>query len=1150
MHVVHLGWRRLVLGAVVAAAVDTGAGRPLAAQTTIAVTPRTDGSDVTTRELLARLVTLHLDRVPLQQALKTVAAQAKVVIGYQQEWLGAAAHPVTVNVTKQPLGSVLTQLLAGTQLHVVVTAANAIVLQPDDADIANGSITGIVTDAATKQPVVGAAVTVDSGRAVKTRANGLYVVTDVSAGMHRVTVRLLGYRVASVLVTVHADERAVADIALAASATVLNDVVTTATGDRRRLEVGNAVGTIKADSIVQTTLIRNVSDLLQARVPGVVVQNTSGDVGAPSRIRLRGVNSIALNNDPIIIVDGVRLNTQTTSSSLQTNVGSQRTIGQLQDGNTNSATPLAPSRLDDIDPNTIESIDVLRGPSASSLYGTDAANGVIVIKTKKGQVGSWRTSVMGDYGESVVPGTFPEAWLGWGRQDGSQETTSCTLAGGGLTVAGGSCVLDSVTHFNPQNYGPMKTLGTGSNRSLSASLSGGTETLQQFFSARGASIIGMAKMSDISQRTIARYWNVPAPSWMVHPNTEQDLDGTSRTTVNVSPKVDVSLSSSGIYRNVLNSGSGLLRSDAQGVFSAADTLAWFPSDGQRTEATSNVKRGLLATTANARPAGWLALVATGGGDYGLRTDESNLNAKYCTPALVAVNSGGTACPSGRTVSRGETFVTTAHLGANLSFTPWSWLSLRTALGEDYSHIRFYNMQVGNSSVTGCPLAFGTTLLTPSPVCVNNRSQQYAVNESRDESATAGVYLEETITAFGLYYTFGVRRDLASAFGSQVTNSPPKFPKLNLSYPVSDQSYFPKQPYVTSLRIRAAYGQSGNQASQTAVLNNYIMAQSTFSNNPVSVPRIDITSLGNADLRPEKSTEWEGGVDISFLENERIHLEATLYHKFTRNMITSVPLTPSLGYYSLYYNLGDVENRGLEVGATARLFDTRAVSWDVSLNGSKNTNKLVRKAPSLPPYGPTGNSFVEGYPLFGYWGVPVASYHDLNNDGILEPQEIIFGQQRYMGAPYPKGELTYGSTIALWNGAVRVSANIDHIIEQTTKLTLGGANRPRAAVDPTAPLAQQAAYLESASNDGYIGASSSLRLNEMSASYMLPTSLVRRVHAQSLAVTVAGRNLGLWSSYAGKDPNVDTSNLLGEASQDGGLAIPQPRSWTLRFNLGL
>jgi len=212
---------------------------------------------------------------------------------------------------------------------------------------------------------------------------------------------------------------------------------------------------------------------------------------------------------------------------------------------------------------------------------------------------------------------------------------------------------------------------------------------------------------------------------------------------------------------------------------------------------------------------------------------------------------------------------------------------------------------------------------------------------------------------------------------------------------------------------------------------------------------------------------------------------------------------------------------------------------------------------LSASGPLNTQFREGYPLYGYWGVPVESYTDANHNGILELNEISVGPQSYMGAPYPKGEVTYRSDFALWNGTLRVSANLDHIMGQTTQLkvgdgTFGNSNfMPRAAVDPTTPLGAQAAYIQAEiNNKSYLGTSSSLRLNELSVTYTFPVHLIRQFHGQSLAMTVAGRNVALWSSYAGKDPNVDTSGLLGEASQDNGLGTPQPRSWILRFNLGL
>jgi len=1121
---------------------------------------RADVADnVRTDDVLSRVISVQLDRVNLETAIKTIASRANVRVQYQARQLDAVTEPVSVSADHLALGVVFERVLRGTGLRALPLTRDVIDIKRADmvASVASeGIVVGTVIDAKTKRPIANATISLDGKSAARTSSDGVFRVTGVANGTHLIAARYIGYSSSSRSVQVENGKAFPVTFALEVSTTTLTEVVTTATGDRRRLEVGNAVGTIKADSVVATNLIRNVSDLLQARVPGVIVQNTDGAVGSPSRIRLRGVSSLALNNDPIVILDGVRLNAQTTVAYNQTDVGSQQMLRRTNNRGSPS-TALAPSRLDDIDPNTIESIDVLRGPSASSLYGTDAANGVIVIKTKKGQAGSWRSTFVADDGRSYYPGDAPELWWGfWQVQSGNSVGTDCLLATGTFNVANGTCTQDSVRQFNPQNDPNMKTLGTGTTRSFSGSISGGTTQLQQFLSMRVSDQVGMAQMSAAEARNIERLWSSPAPSWMKRPNTEQDVDGSSRTTFQITPTADISLTANGIYRYVLNGGSGVM---PVGVFSGAspaDTLGFLPSESQKTKLTSTAKRGMGSSVGNYRPFNWLSLTGTVGGDYTLRSDGSDIRAQDCTAILAAATGRNPTddCPSGRSVLNDETFVTTVNGGANLSFSPTSWIELRTAIGEQYSHTNFHTMMVGNSDPYNCPLAFGTTLLTPGPVCTSSGWQQFQVAEDQDEAATAGWYVEQTIGMFGLYTTFGRRVDVASAFGGKVNKSPPNYPKFNFSYPLSEQSFFPKQPYVSSLRLRLAYGQSGNQASQTAVRNGFNGAQVVYGNSSSVTNLITLNRLGNVNLRPERGAEWEGGFDVSFLENERLHFEATMSRKLTRDAI--VPIEQALSYgvdnVSQYINLGNVENRSLELLARIRILDTRPYSWDFTMTRTQTSNKLVHAAAGGQFGGFTdNNNFTEGYPLYGLWGVPVLSYTDRNGDGILAQDEIAFGPKKFMGAPYPKAEMVYTNDLSLLNGTFHVSASLQQINGLSNKYLINNNNFPRAAIDRTASLASQAAWIQASLGQSYIGETSSLRFNELSVTYTVPQSLVTRlIRAHSLAVTFAGRNLGLWTTYAGKDPNVDTSMQLGDATYDDGTGLPQPRNFTLRFNLGL
>jgi len=1131
------------------------------AQQPVAADTRSSEDTAAAHALLARPITVRLTRAPLAHAVDLVSASAKIRMVYQRELTESSGKLITLSVSHRPLGAVLNEILDGTGLVVVPLRGGQIALAEakNERNILQGefgAIVGTVTEGKTRSPLRDAMVTLDdSVRRVRTDAAGRYRIAAVPVGAHRVTVRYLGFARQTRLVTVVGDQTATADVILESRVNTLSEVVTTATGDRKRVEVGNSIGTIKADSIVPTTLIRNVSDLLQARVPGVIVSNTDGSVGAPSKIRIRGVNSLVLNNDPIVIVDGVRLNAQNTSSSNQTNVG-VNTLLRPMDGHLRNQT-LAPSRLDDIDPNTIESIDVLRGPSASSLYGTDAANGVIIIKTKRGYAGRWRLNVLGDQGRSFIPGQLNDFWWGFGETSG-RATALCTLAvGGEAQVTRGTCTQDSVRNFNYENNSQMRTLGTGTSQSLAANLSGGSEQLQQFFSLRTSNQIGMAKMSSVQQRLISRLWNTEPPSWMKRPNSEQDMDGSSRTTFHVSPQALAWVTATGYYRNVLNGGTAISIPDRIGAgYTASDTLGLLTSDQQRTKITSVAKHGTLSGHTEYSPWPWAPLKGTVGGDYALRTDGSDIRSQDCTFVLQQVNGGSNAaCPSGHAQRQDETFVKTADASATLSMSPTHWLTLQTSLGEQYTHTDFHGLQAGNNVNNNCYLAFGTTLLTPSPVCQNPNTERYLVEEFQDEAATAGWYLEEYVELFGMHTTFGFRRDVASGFGGEVNKSPPYYPKFNVSIPLSDKSFFPKQSWVSSLRLRVSYGQSGNVTSQTAVLNQYASQKVAFDNQTAANSGAYVFQLGNPNLKPERGTEWDGGFDLSLLENERIRTEVTLYKKFTRDAINFLPLSPSYGIEQAYeyVNLGNVENRGAEISLNAKILDFRPLTWDLTVNYTKNTNRLVHKSPALPVFGPSNTQLREGYPLFGFWGSPILSYSDQNQDGILSQSEIVFGAPTFIGVAYPRSNVTYSSGVGLLNGALRVNVNLDQVNGMVSQKTTGGQVLTRGAVDPTSSLAEQAGYLQAVIGNGgaYLRQSSTLRLNELSATYIIPPALTRRfLHASTLSVTFAGRNLALWTNYIGKDPNVDTVGRNEETTYDEGTGLPQPRNLVMRFNLGL
>src|SRR5437773_10109832 len=314
-------------------------------------------------------------------------------------------------------------------IRQVVGAAAAVVLLVCTVPVATaqqGAIAGRVTDRVTQQPVIGAEVLVlGTNLGGRTRQDGQYRIAGVAAGRYTVQVRLIGYATVSQPVSVAAGETAVVDFALSEAAVPLEAVVVTATGaEQMRRELGHTVATIDAAKTVEQATPTDLADPLNARAPGVQVLPSGGTTGTGSRIRIRGSSSLSLTNEPIIVVDGIRVeNGATGQTATSIGVGGQ-----------------TPSRLNDISPEDIESIEIVKGPSAAALYGTDAANGVIQIRTKRGRPGptKWNGYVEGGVLNDIT------AW--------PANYTSVTNAGASCSLtqaSAGVCAIDTARTFNP-----------------------------------------------------------------------------------------------------------------------------------------------------------------------------------------------------------------------------------------------------------------------------------------------------------------------------------------------------------------------------------------------------------------------------------------------------------------------------------------------------------------------------------------------------------------------------------------------------------------------------------------------------------------------------------------------------------------------------
>jgi len=511
------------------------------AQQSVAVQPKDDRSATkATEELLQRPISIELDRVSLKEAIDSVAAVGGILVQYRLASVSGYSGKVSVHADKTPLGIVFARVLQGTDLQLIAHRNAAFVVAPTNGAVAEQGpgVSGVVTSAKSGQPLQGATVTMDDGSAHQlTDAKGHFAFADLSAGSHRVAVRMIGYARQVRTVTVSNDQPLVLSFALDASTNMLDQVVVTATGAQRYRELGHVVEKLNADSLVKVAPIRTLSDLLTSRVPGLAVMNGNGGVaGGEVAMRLRAQTSVSLDPQPIIIVDGVRYHSNNT---VMTFYSSGSNMEDTRPFNAEERSP-----LNDLNVNDIESVEVVKGPSASTLYGPDAANGVIVVKTKRGEVGKARWNVYLHPDLATITKTASHrastGYWAWGH-DASGATTpySCTLDYQYYNY----CVLDSVTKRPVAEQLSDLNILTKNRPAWQggANVSGGTEAFRYFFSFGYDWQTGSIAMSPIAKQQVIAWLGPDALTGKLRdPNTQQMTSVRSNLSSDLNPKLTMS----------------------------------------------------------------------------------------------------------------------------------------------------------------------------------------------------------------------------------------------------------------------------------------------------------------------------------------------------------------------------------------------------------------------------------------------------------------------------------------------------------------------------------------------------------------------------------------------------------------------------------
>ena len=1031
------------------------------------------------------------------------------------------------------------------RLLAVALGASALLPAAAAAQEGTGTVRGRVVDSTGRQPIAGAAVVVvGTARGAAAGADGSYQITGVAPGTVRVRAQRIGFTPSVQPVTVAAGATATADFALAATAVQLGEVVTTATGPQRRVELGNAVATVDASKLMQTAPMSNVQDVLAARTPGVTVTGGS-QVGGGSRVRIRGNSSLNLSNDPIYVIDGVRM-TSSTGSPLGTG-GAQ------------------PNRANDINPDDIESMEIVKGPSAATLYGTDAANGVILITTKRGRAGPTQWNV---WGEGGAIRDFTDYDNNYTLAGHSPAAPGVPLVQGECTlpkVAAGSCVADSVRTYSPLLDSRATPIGTGYRNKVGTSAAGGTNAVRYFVSGEREQEVGVQKLPDFE---VARFdsLGVDVPDYTERPNGQYKYSVRANINAAASPKLDLGVSSFYTHSNTnfatesnatAGIGSQIFGGRGyrdNGLVSGLGTplngyRAWTPGYTYQEQNRQLVNRTIVGGNAVWRPLSWMQNRANVGLDYTNQTS-TNLLRRGEGPPLNATYRLGFK-DNYRTAIRNFSF----DLGSTSTWNAREALSFRTTVGAQY-----VNYQYDQTQAQGQQLAPGTV--------TSNSGAIKTANERTDISKTLGYFVEEQASINErLFLTAAVRTDQNSAFGTDFQRV--YYPKFAVSWIASDEPFFPKAGWLDQLRLRSSYGSSGVQPGPNDALRFFQGVSTNYRGT--DQPGVIYTSIGNPALKPERTTEYEGGFDARFLGG-RASLDLTYYSKTTTDALIDAIVAPSAGAAALVkQNIGSVRNAGLEGLLTTQLVDRPSFGLDVTFNGSINDNKLVSLG-SVPAQINTTWRAQAGYPLFGFWARPITRYEDKDGNGILTYNadstlnEVFVGDSsvfrgyssaRYTTAVQPAVEL-FGRKLRLAS-LFEYKGGYKHY-NNTERIRCVSRQNCNGLMNTAASLEEQAMVVATLDHpaktlDGFFQKADFVRWREFSATLTLPEAVAARIRSRSASVNFAARNLRLWTGYRGLDPEIDRT--AGQTSTNGANAPPDefqtlglPTYFTVRLNLGL
>ena len=1043
------------------------------------------------------------------------------------------------------------------------------------------TVSGTVTDQATGQGLPGVSVIV-KGTTVGTAtgANGSYNV-NVPENGSTLVFRYIGYSTVERAV----GSAATINVNMAVDQRQLEEVVVVGYGTQTREELTGSITSVTAEELEDIPVV-SVDQALQGRAAGVQVTQNSGTPGGGISVRVRGAASIGASNEPLYVVDGVPINT-----------GSYTAIG---------AGGQQINALSDINPNDIQSIEVLKDAASAAIYGSRASNGVVLITTKRGNSG--KTKINFNY----YTGT-QNTWNRLDRITGPQQVALYNEmmrnrypmnAAGDINAFGVNwrSYEDVAAYAFSEagldvSGGLYQAIDNGDGiRDLSvfADPSTATDTDWQDLIFRTAPISNYdLSISGGNERTkflvSGSYFNqegIIIGSAFERMNARLNLDHSFNDKVRIGTSLGLSRSNNSRIQNDNNiygvlSTAVLVASDIP-PYLADGTYAKDPGASTENPLAAAYEPTLSAVSARVIGntfAEWdiipsLKFRTTFGIDY-LTLQDSQFN-----PNTTNAGAG----------SNGE---------ANRSYRQdINWLNENTlnynkVFGEDHNFTALLGISYQKSTYSSL-FASATNFPGNDIKELSAGSLKTEATSSQSAWGLASYFSRFNYAYKGKYLlSASIRADGSSRFGAE--NRYGVFPAASVGWRISEEPFMQSLDFLSDLKLRASYGITGNSEIDDFASLGLVEAGFNYIQQAGLAP----TQLSNPSLTWEETAASNIGLDLGFLNN-RIALSIDVYNRKTDDLLLARPLVGSSGFTSIQENIGSMENKGLELSLTSYNIETNnpgGFNWSTIFNLTFNRNKITKL------YG--GNPYAAGFASWVQEGEPIGSFRGYRVEGIFQTQEeinslneaaqtatgrptavyqssatspgdirfqdlngdgVITGDdQEIIGSAQPKftGGITNNLSFKGFDLSVFFQFNYGNDIYNNTRAFSEGMNGVfgqtagvlnRWTPENTDTDVPRAVYGDPNNNrrvsDRWLEDGSYLRLKNMVFGYTLPTTLSDKIRLSSLRVFVSGQNLLTFTDYSGLDPEVNTFSGDNVALGTDFLTYPQARTVTFGVNIGL